>query len=114
ALLRLARRQDHHVWARPYGGHRAHAADARDDGDRGHQDVDSAPPEGAGRQGFRGGQVRHALHGTLHAGEEARWQARRIRLKTGEASTSRPSIRSSTSTLPETASSIPFECSTPG
>ena len=44
AVLRLDDRQDHRARPRPPGSHRAHAPHARDDGHRGHQDLDSAPP----------------------------------------------------------------------
>ena len=44
AVLRLDDRQDHRARPRPPGGDRAHAAHARDDGHRGHQDDDSAAP----------------------------------------------------------------------
>ena len=53
ALLRLDDRQGHGLRARPAGGDRADAADARDDGHRGDQDQRAAAPEDPGRAGFR-------------------------------------------------------------
>ena len=44
AVLRLDDRQDHRARPRPPGSDRAHAAHARDDGHRRHQDLDSAAP----------------------------------------------------------------------
>ena len=53
AVLRFDDRQDHRARPRSAGSHRADAPHARDDGHRGHQDVDPAAPEDPGGSGFR-------------------------------------------------------------
>ena len=65
AVLRFDDRQDHRARARPPGGDRAHAADARDDGHRGHQDQHPDAPPHPERRRVRGGQAQHVVHGPL-------------------------------------------------
>ena len=55
---------------RPRRGDRAHAAHARDDGRRRHQDVDPAAPEDPGRPRFHRRPAQHELHGAVHAVEK--------------------------------------------
>ena len=57
------------------GSDRAHAAHARDDRHRGHQDVGAAAPEDPRRARFPGRPAEHRVHGPLHAEaeEEPAW-----------------------------------------
>ena len=80
AVLRLAHREDHHVWPRSHRGDCSDAAHARDDGRRRHQDVDPAPPEGPrrSRTSSPAGSARASWTGTWSKKKQlaARWRSR--------------------------------------
>ena len=83
AVLRLDDCQGHRARPRPAGGHRAHAPGARDDRDRGHQDLDPDAPAHPERPGIRRRQGEHVVHGPFSEASRRRQPPGRSRLELG-------------------------------
>src|SRR5690606_27038370 len=66
-VLRLDDCEDHRPRARPAGGDRPDAPNARDDGHRGHPDVRAAAPADPRGAGLPGGAPGDGVHGPVHA-----------------------------------------------